>query len=265
MLIHGAVRTDIGKVRLKNEDAFGFFPDMTFYVVADGMGGHAGGEVASSLTIEIMRLSLQETQDEDLTPITDSEGRHSVGGRRLFIAVQRANSKVFERSRRDPGLAGMGTTVTAVLFNDREDLASICHVGDSRMYRVRAGHIEQLTEDDSVVQQLFREGKIGLQELKTSPHRHTLTQALGVSPIVQPAVRIEKPWQGDIFVICSDGVHGAVEEAEILNTVTQEGLDLQKACDTLVNLANERGGRDNSTIIILRYDNEGVEGDRTLT
>ena len=155
----------------------------------------------------------------------------------------------------------MGTTVAAVLFDRREDLASICHVGDSRVYRVQAGHIEQLTEDHSLVQQLFRDGKISLQEMKTSPHRHILTQAVGVGPIIQPAVRVEKPQQGEIFVICSDGVHGVVGEEEILSAITQGGPDLEKVCDTLVNLANGRGGRDNSTIIILRYDDSGEEAE----
>jgi protein phosphatase len=255
--ILGAVRTDTGRVRQKNQDAFGFFPDAAFYAVADGMGGHLGGEVASNLALEAMRLSLQETQDEDLTPVTDSQGWRSVAGRRLSIAVQRANHKVFEMSQKQPDLTGMGTTVAAVLFDTRESLAGICHVGDSRIYRVRDGQIVQLTEDHSLVQQLFREGKISFQEMKTSPHRHILTQAVGVSPLIQPAVRIEQPQPGDLFLLCSDGVHGMLEEREMLEAIGREWPDLQKACDALVELANERGGRDNSTVMILSYVGTG--------
>ena len=254
MLIRGAARTDRGKVRQKNEDAFGFFPDAAFYVVADGMGGHAGGKVASDLAVEAMRLSVQETEEEELTPITDPHGWRSVGWRRLQIAIQQANSRVFETSQREPNLKGMGTTIAALLFDDEDGLATICHVGDSRVYRLRAGSIEQLTEDHSLVQQLFREGKITPQDAKTFPHRHVLTQAVGVSPSVQPAVRVEKPQRGDIFLLCSDGVHGSMEETEILSVIAQQEADLQKACDILVDLANDRGGWDNSTVILLHYD-----------
>ena len=254
MLIRGAARTDRGKVRQENEDAFGFFPDTAFYVVADGMGGHVGGKVASALAVEAMRLSVQETQDEELTPVTDPHGWRAVGWRRLSIAIQQANNKVFETSRRESALQGMGTTIAAVLFDDEDGLATICHVGDSRVYRMRARGIERLTEDHSLVQQLLREGKISLPDVKSFPHRHVLTQAVGVSLAVQPAVRVEKPQQGDIFLICSDGVHGSMEEKEMLDIVAQDEKDLQKTCDTLVDLANDRGGWDNSTVILLRCD-----------
>jgi protein phosphatase len=240
-------------VRPNNEDAFGFFPAEAFYVVADGMGGHAGGTVASTLAVETLRLSVQETRDEELTPVTDPQGWRSVGWRRLCIAIQQANSKVFDTGQQEPSLRGMGTTIAAILFDDKDGLAAICHVGDSRVYRVRAGGIELLTEDHSLVQQLFREAKITLQEVKASPHRHVLTQAVGVGPSVRPAVRVEQPQPGDIFLISSDGVHGSMEEREILNIVTQEERDLQRACDTLVDLANDRGGWDNSTVILLQY------------
>jgi len=266
VLIDAAVRTDVGRVRLRNEDSYGLFSDMTFYVVADGMGGHVGGEIASEMAVETMLLSLRETQNEDLTPLLDSEGLCSVGGRRLFLAVQEANRKLFEKSFQDPQLAGMGTTVAAVLFEEQENLASVCHVGDSRVYRVRGRQIEQLTEDHSLVQQLFRAGTISRQKLKTSPHRHVLTRALGVELMVQPSVRIEKPQVGDLFLLCSDGVHEVVDEAEILSVVTQEGVDLQEACDALVTMANNRGGQDNSTVILLRYSAlEGGDANPDLT
>jgi len=254
VLIRGAARTDRGKVRQKNEDAFGFFPSTAFYVVADGMGGHVGGTIASSLAVETMRLSVEETQGGELTPVTDPHGWRAVGWRRLCIAIQQANSKLFETSEHEPTLKGMGTTIAAILFDDEDGLVTICHVGDSRVYRVRAGSIELLTEDHSLVQQLLREGKIAVAEVKTFPHRHVLTQAVGVSPSVQPAVRIEKPQLGDIFLISSDGMHGTVDEAEILEVITQEEANLQHACDILVDLANDRGGWDNSTVILLQWE-----------
>jgi serine/threonine protein phosphatase PrpC len=251
--IRGAAKTDRGRVRQNNEDAVGFFPAQALYVVADGMGGHVGGTVASTLAVEAMRLSVQATRDEELTPVTDPHGWRSVGWRRLCIAIQQANSKVFDTSQQESGLRGMGTTVAAILFDDKDGLATVCHVGDSRVYRIRAGGIELLTEDHSLVQQLVREGKIALAEVKTFPHRHVLTQAVGVSPSIQPAVRVEKPQPGDIFLISSDGVHGSMEETEILDAVTRGETDLQGACDALVDLANDRGGWDNSTVILLQY------------
>ena len=254
MSINGAVQSDTGKVRAKNEDTFGFFPDKALYVVADGMGGHVGGQVASHLAVETMLSSIQQSQHEDLTPVTDEEGRFCIGGRRLSIAIQRANAAILEKSRQDPSLTGMGTTIAAILFDDREHFASVGHVGDSRVYRVRNDHIEQLTEDHSLVQQLLREGKLSPQELRTSPHRHILTQAVGISPFIQPAVRVIEPHPGDFFILCSDGVYGTVEEEEILQLIIKETADLQQVCNMLVNLANERGGPDNSTVIILRYD-----------
>jgi len=252
--IRGAAKSEVGKVRLKNEDTFGFFPGTSFYVVADGMGGHAGGEIASQLAVETMQTSLQETQDEDLTPILDTEGRSSLAGRRLLIAAERANGEILGASRQKPELTGMGTTIAAVLFEERGRQASICHVGDSRVYRVRERQIEQLTEDHSLVQQLLRERKISLQEAKTSPHRHVLIQALGIGPEVHPAVRIETANPGDVFILCSDGVHGVVEAGEMLEAVTHAANDLRTVCDTLLNLANNRGGPDNCTVVVLQYE-----------
>ncbi len=258
MFIRGAARTNIGKVRSRNEDAFGFFPELGFYVVGDGMGGHAGGEIASALAVETMRISLEETEGEDLTPVRDTQGMCSIGGRRLFIAVQQANERILEKGRQDPTLAGMGTTVAALLLDRREEVVSICHVGDTRVYRIRGGRIEQLTEDHSLVQELLRGRKISMQEVKTSPHRHILTQALGVSPVIHPTIRLERPECGDLFVICSDGVHGVVEDEEILRLVSRWGPDnLDEACEALVGLANARGGKDNSTVIVLHCGGKG--------
>lgn len=259
MLIRGAVKTDVGKVRSRNEDTFGFFPDQAFYVIADGMGGHVGGQIASTLAVETMLNSLQRTQTEDLTPVRDEAGRLCMGGSRLLLAVQEANNAVLERSRQDPALEGMGTTVAAVLLDKRDEVISICHVGDSRVYRLHQGSIEQLTEDHSFVQELLRKGKIGLEEMKVSPHRHILTQAVGISPMIHPGLCLTGPQPGDFFLLCSDGLHGAVEEQEMLHVLTQEGPDLEQRCETLVRLANERGGKDNCTVILLQCeaDSEG--------
>ncbi len=256
MPLQGAAATDTGKVRRVNEDAFGFFQETAFYVVADGMGGHVGGGVASSVAVEVMQASLQATQDQDLTPMFDVSGQTSLGGRRLLIALEQANNKVLDMSQQDARLSGMGTTVAAILFEEATKQASICHVGDSRVYRIRGDQIEQLTEDHSVVQQLIRAGNLDPETVKDSPHRHILMQAVGVRPTVQPDLRVETPEPGDIFVVCSDGVHGVVTQEEILGVIRHTANDPHNGCEALISLANARGGPDNATVIILRYEED---------
>jgi len=254
MPLQGAAITDTGKVRRNNEDTYGFFPDASFYVVADGMGGHVGGGVASSVAVETMHASLQATQDQDLTPVFDVSGQTSLACRRLLIALEEANNKVLDLSQQDRKLNGMGTTIAAILFEEATRQASICHVGDSRVYRIRGTLIEQLTEDHSLVQQLVRTGNLGPEEAKTFPQRHILMQAVGVRPIIQPDLRIETPEPGDVFIVCSDGIHSVVTEEELVEVIRHNATDLQRGCETLVALANSRGGRDNATVIIIRYD-----------
>ena len=251
LVIHGAVRSDVGRVRRENEDAFGLFPELGLYVVADGLGGHAAGRVASTLTVEAVRRSLLDTASEDLTPVLDDEGHPSLGGRRLMIALFDANRRVVDASRSDPRMQGMGSTVAAVLFDLEYDRVAIAHVGDSRIYRIRDGRIEQLTEDHSLVQRLLREGKIAPDEARASKHRHVLVQALG-NDNVAPDLRIEKPETGDVFVICSDGIHDPIPPDDILRLVREAGDDVESICARLIALANERGGRDNSTALVLQ-------------
>ena len=260
--IAGAARSDVGRVRSENQDAFGFFPDLGLYVVADGLGGHLAGGVASTLAVEEMRRALVATDDDDLTPVTDADGKSSLAGRRLVIAVQEANEQV-RRASLDPGREGMGSTVAAVLFDARYDVVAICHVGDSRVYRVRGEAIEQLTEDHTVVQQWVREGRLGPEEAQTSPHRHMITQAVGTQDLVYPALRLERPNAGDVFVLTSDGVHDLVAPAEIATTVRDAAGDAERACVRLIELANERGGRDNCTALVVRVapDDERSRGE----
>lgn len=254
MLIHGAAKTDIGEVRRKNEDAFGFFPEISCYIVADGMGGHAGGQIASALAIKTMRASLEETKDEDLTPVLDLQGQSSVSARRLVIAVERANYEIFSLSQSDPQLTGMGTTIASLLFDEKKEQVSICHVGDSRVYRVRAWNIEQLTEDHSLAQELAHREQDTPKELRVTVPRHILARAVGVEPMVRPTIRIENIQVGDLFVVCSDGVHSVLDATGILEAVMREVKDLSRACDVLIDIVNKQGGRDNSTVILLQYD-----------
>ena len=249
--VDGAAHSHIGRVRRENQDAYGLFPDLGFYVVADGLGGHLAGEVASRMAVDTLRETLEALDDDDLTPVTDPQGSTSIGGRRLVIAVEEANQRVREASR-DPSRSGMGSTVAALLFDDPHGVVAVCHVGDSRVFLVRGEHVEQLTEDHTVVQQWVREGRMAAEDAGASPHRHMITQALGTQDVVRPGLRLERPEPGDVFVLTSDGVHDLVPAAEIGQVVKESNGNLERACVRLIELANERGGRDNSTAVVVR-------------
>lgn len=249
--LEAAVRSDKGRVRKNNQDAYGFFPDLGLFMVADGLGGHQGGEVASRMTVDVVRDALAATHDDDMTPMTDPHGLVSLGARRLLRALDDANASVWEAGR-DPERHGMGTTVVAVLFDRAYDVLAVCHVGDSRVFRMRADEVVQLTEDHTVVQQWVREGRIGPEEAARSPHRHMITQAVGTQEAVQPAVRLEHPEVGDVYVLTSDGVHDSVTPDEIAGVLRATTSHLEQACMQLIDLANQRGGRDNSTVLVVR-------------
>ena len=256
MIIRGAVKSDAGRVRRENEDAFGFFPDLSFFAVADGVGGSVAGATASLLTIEALRRSLTETQKSELTPVTDASGRRSVAGRRLVIAIEAANERLREACRANPRIKGMGSTIAAVLFDHPATLVAIGHVGDTRVYRIRDGRIEQLTEDHTLAQQLIKIGKLSPAELPASPHRHLLTRAVGAEDTVIPDLRLESTLPGDVFVLSSDGIHDVVTAAEIADAMLANPASLEQACARLIALANERGGPDNSTVLAVACDAE---------
>jgi protein phosphatase len=233
-------------------------------MVADGLGGHQGGEVASRMTVEVVHDALAATHDDDMTPMTDPHGLVSLGARRLLRALDEANATVWQAGR-DPERHGMGTTVVALLFDRSYDVVAVCHVGDSRVFRLRADQVVQLTEDHTVVQQWVREGRIGPEEAARSPHRHMITQAVGTQEAVQPAVRLERPQVGDVYVLTSDGVHDSVEPGEIARVLRATASNLEQACLQLIDLANERGGRDNSTVLLVRVAGGHDSDDVTAT
>jgi protein phosphatase len=249
LLIRGVARTDVGRRRTQNEDAFGLYPDLALFVVADGIGGRAGGRIASTMAVEAISQSVRSTLDDDLTPTVDAEGTATVAGRRLGIALTDANQRVLDASRENPALQGMGAAVAAVLLDPDARRLAVAHVGDTRVYRVRGEGIEQLTEDHTIVQRLLKAGKLAPEEVATSAHQHVLTQAVGVDTVVHPDVRLEAPQAGDVFVLTSDGVHDVVRAGEILEAVRDTPGDLEDACRRLIDLANARGGKDNSTVV----------------
>ena len=240
MILRTGVRTDIGRRRSANEDCYALDAELGVYLVADGMGGHTAGKVASELAATAAVRAVRALA-----------GANASLAEKLRYSVAASNRAIFEAARAKPELAGMGTTLVALLAGG-ERLA-LAHVGDSRAYRVRAGGIRQLTDDHSLVAELVRRREISESAARGHPHRHVLTRALGVRPAVEPDLVELTPAEGDVFALCSDGLTGLVRDEEIARAINTGG-DLDAVCEVLVDLANERGGEDNITILLVRCE-----------
>ena len=239
-LLDSAGRTDPGRRRRRNEDAYVVAPPL--FAVADGMGGAQAGEVAARLATAAFR----EYHEADELP----------GEERLAAIIQEANRRIYERARMDTEVSGMGTTVTAALLEAGRIV--IGHVGDSRAYRLRSGRLEQLTDDHSLVADLVRGGRISPEEAETHPQRSVITRALGTDPKVDVDSLAVDAESGDVYLICSDGLTTMIGDGEIL-AILERAKSLEGAGKDLVKAANRRGGEDNVTVVLFT-----VEADEPL-
>jgi protein phosphatase len=240
MILRTAASTDVGLRRRGNEDRFAVEPELGLCLVADGMGGHSAGQVASALAAEAVVAALR-----------DLAGQAVSATEKLRRALEEANRSIYAASRQKSEYSGMGTTVVALLIEGGR--AGLAHVGDSRAYRVRKGKIRQLSDDHSVVGELLRRHEISADDAREHPHRHVLTRALGVRGHVQPDLAELTPEPGDLFVLCSDGLTNHLEDHEIAKVVL-ETSDLEASCGALIELANRRGGEDNTTVVLARVE-----------
>ncbi len=224
-------------------------PKGALLVVADGMGGAAAGGLASELAVETIRRTVEEGSANG--PPRDPDD-FAQGLRR---AVEVANARIYRRAGSDHGLLGMGTTLTAVGLLDSH--VYLAQVGDSRAYLLRGGRARQLTRDQSIVQELIDAGQLTEEEAELSPQRNMLLQALGTEPDVDVVLTHHELRRGDRVVACSDGLSGLVKGEEIARVVL-EADDVRDACDQLVDLANQRGGTDNITVLVAHVDGEGL-------
>ena len=236
MKVSVGAATDIGQVREGNEDSFLVVAPL--YAVADGMGGHRGGEVASSLALETVQGMFERKEGS------------------LADQVVEANRAVFDRSQNDRSVSGMGTTLTAALVDGSR--VHLVHVGDSRAYLLRGGELAQLTEDHTLVHRMVMEGEISQEEAETHPHRSILTRALGVDQSVQVDESDVEAAAGDRLLLCTDGLTGMVPEGQI-REILLESADPQEAVEKLVKVANRAGGIDNITAVILDFSEDGSE------
>ena len=231
-----AFRTDVGKVRANNQDAPIVSEKLRLYGVADGMGGHQGGEVASPSARDDLLREL-----EGKTP--------SVAA--LSGAIEEVNRQIYHQQEHDDALTGMGTTLSVLWMSD--NFVYIGHVGDSRVYLLRDGEFKQMTLDHSLVEQLVREGVLTEEEAQNHPMRNIITRAIGTDESVEVDVVVEERRKGDLWLACSDGLHGLVDDRQMRDALRQYAPE--KAADVLLKAALDAGGRDNVTLVIV-HDGE---------
>jgi protein phosphatase len=252
MRVRFSGETNVGLTRNHNEDYLHLPIDERLAIVADGMGGHASGEVASKMAVETVVEYFRDTaEDQTLTwPFkVDRDSRGDIN--RLVTSIKLANLKIHETSNRDPACKGMGTTIVAALFMD--DKLVVGHVGDSRMYRVRDEEIAQLTEDHSLINDYIKMKRMTAEEAANWPHKNVIVRALGMKETVQVDIHTEQPRVGDCYLICSDGLSGMITDEQIKELIKGQS-DLDKASEALVAAANENGGKDNITVVLARIE-----------
>jgi serine/threonine protein phosphatase PrpC len=251
--VHSA-KSDTGLKRPHNEDRFVADPPLGLYVVCDGMGGGNAGEVASTLAVEAILAHLTEAvRNADLPLIGSCDATMSAPANRLASAIRAANEAVHRESWSRPDYVGMGTTVIAVLLH--EDVLAIAHVGDSRLYLIRNGTIQLLTTDHSWVAEQILKGCITEEEAERSPRRNIVTRALGVENSVDVELTEIPVKSGDKLLLCSDGLTRGVHPNDILH-ILSGSEDLPTMSDRLIDMANEAGGDDNTTVVIVGLRDE---------
>ncbi|MGN0758182.1 MAG: Stp1/IreP family PP2C-type Ser/Thr phosphatase [Candidatus Ventricola sp.] len=234
------LRTDIGKLRKQNEDAAWFDEARAVFAVADGMGGHLAGEVASRMAIEAVQRMARENERPGIAALRE--------------AVACAHETILAHAQDHIECAGMGTTLSVLWLG--ENYAYIAHVGDSRIYRLREGSLTQITQDHSLVEELVRAGLITREQARTHPRRNIITRALGTHGENEPDLLVTDVQDGDVFLLCTDGLTGMVPDDEIERTLRDCGMEA--AADRLLALALDAGGRDNVTLILCARKGAGA-------
>lgn len=249
MIVYSA-RTDIGQRRALNEDAI--LAEDGLFIVCDGMGGHKAGEVAAQLTVDVIASFIRRSgEDPELTWPYGFDPRVSYDGNRLRTAIKLANRSVFRKGATSEDYTGMGTTVAAVIIGAHRPLMTYAHAGDSRIYLIRAGAILQLTRDDSWANVEWGAGS--QDDSSSSIMKNVLTKALGARDEVDFEITDQALRDGDIILLCSDGLTNMLPDAEILALVSRHASALERAVEALVAAANAQGGRDNISVILVRY------------
>ena len=242
--------TDVGRVRDHNEDAIGSDPDHGIVVLADGMGGHRGGEVASAITVSTVLETLADRLKSINSGDIDEESGYRMQSIAVHDAVIEANEAVFASSCENAQYQGMGTTVVVLLFHDGH--MTVAHVGDSRLYRYRDGVLEQMTRDHSLMQELVDRGFYTDDQARNSTNKNLVTRAIGVDASVEVDMLEDDVHADDIYLLCSDGLTDMLEDEVIRNTINDNSDDLEKIASELIRQSNDSGGNDNISAILAR-------------
>jgi protein phosphatase len=242
--------TDPGMVRSHNEDSVAADPSTGVVVLADGMGGYNAGEVASGMATTVIITEMQQIL-ANLSPTqVDPQTHQEVAARIVREQVLKANSSIYQAAQSQAQYAGMGTTLVVCLFFDNRVL--VAHLGDSRLYLMRGSEFKQVTRDHSLLQEQIDAGLISPEQAKHAQHKNLVTRALGIDPSVEPEIHEYPTKPGDIFLLCSDGLCDMVDDEDIGMAVQALGANLNLAAQQLVQMANDNGGRDNVSVILVR-------------
>lgn len=253
-----AAKTDTGLVRSQNEDAIATSPEHGFAILADGMGGYNAGEVASSIAVTVTRESLTDGLTRMQDAQSDSPRQRNRQTHRLVVdAMQRANSAILDAARDRPEYGGMGTTLVAAVFYF--DKLTVAHVGDSRAYRFRDGKLEQITRDHSLLQEQIDAGLIAPEWARFSQQKNLVTRAVGVGPEMEVEIHDHVTQPGDIYLLCSDGLSDLLQDPEIRDILVDQQASLESASNALVQRANDNGGLDNISVILVRVCSTDTE------
>jgi protein phosphatase len=248
-----AAATDVGRQRNHNEDNFLIDKKLRLFMVADGMGGHAAGEVASKVAVEAIAEFVELTGgNQEITWPFGLDDSISYEGNRLKTAVRHANSRVLEATRQSAEYEGMATTVAAVLVDG--DVANLAHVGDSRIYLWSGGEIRLLTRDHSWVNEQIENGAISAEQARSHPLRNVVTRALGGRADLLVDIQSRRMATGDVLLLCSDGLTTMVPDEDIARVLGESNGDVGQAARALVHLANDRGGEDNITVLLVKFE-----------
>ncbi|MGK3986436.1 Stp1/IreP family PP2C-type Ser/Thr phosphatase [Sorangium sp. So ce136] len=249
--------TDVGLQRDHNEDSYAVLSEYDLFIVADGMGGHRAGDVASRLATESIADFFRSTSREDATWPFHFDTSLSEEENRLQAGIRVANRQIFERSIRSRDCAGMGTTIVGALFSKKKNRIYVGHVGDSRAYRVRKGSISQLTRDHSLFNDYIMAMPELTEEQRAELPRNVITRALGMNDSVAVDLISDEPQPGDVYLLCSDGLSGMLSDDQILHIVSSTE-EVPEMCRRLIAKANENGGEDNITALVIRIDEQDV-------
>jgi serine/threonine protein phosphatase PrpC len=245
-----ATCTDAGMVRSHNEDSVMAEPAHGLVVLADGMGGYNAGEVASGMATSLITTEAKQLFDKTPPYAIDPETQQPIAPRVIHDQVLRANTSIFRAAQSQPQYAGMGTTLVVCLFYDNKVL--VAHLGDSRLYRMRGSELTQVTRDHSLLQEQIDAGLISPEQAKHAQHKNLVTRALGIDPRVEPEIHEYAATPGDLYLLCSDGLCDMVSDEDIADALRAFGSNLQLATQQLIQMANDNGGRDNVSVILVR-------------